>query len=59
MGVDGLEGARAIRDAGGTILTQSEESCVVFGMPRAVVSAGLSTMSVSIGEMAAAIVDHL
>lgn len=58
MGVDGLEGARAIHRAGGTVLTQSEASCVVFGMPRAVAEAGLSTRAVSIEDMAAAIVEN-
>ena len=42
MGDDGTRGARAIRAAGGTVLTESEASCVVYGMPRAVVEAGLS-----------------
>ncbi len=42
MGDDGLIGARAIRAAGGVVLTESESSCVVFGMPRVVAEAGLS-----------------
>ena len=42
MGDDGLAGARAIREAGGVVLTESESSCVVYGMPRAVAEAGLS-----------------
>lgn len=42
MGEDGLVGARAIRDAGGQVLTEAESSCVVYGMPRAVKEAGLS-----------------
>lgn len=57
MGDDGLLGARAIREAGGMILTQSEDTCVVYGMPRVVVEAGLSTRAVAIEEMAAAIVE--
>lgn len=43
MGEDGLRGARAIREAGGRMLAESEESCVVYGMPRAVIEAGLAT----------------
>jgi len=45
MGRDGARGARALRDAGARVLTQSEHSCVVYGMPRAVDEAGLSSGS--------------
>jgi two-component system chemotaxis response regulator CheB len=42
MGEDGLAGARAIKAAGGALVTESALSCVVHGMPRAVDEAGLS-----------------
>ncbi len=42
MGSDGLEGCRHVFAAGGTILAQDEESSVVWGMPGAVVHAGLA-----------------
>jgi len=45
MGADGAVGAEAIANAGGTVLTQSEESCVVYGMPRAVDERGASAGS--------------
>lgn len=42
MGVDGREGARAITAAGGTVVVQDEPSSTVWGMPGAIVGAGLS-----------------
>lgn len=59
MGSDGREGAAWIKAKGGTILTEAEETCVVYGMPRSVVEAGLSDVSVGLEEMAQAIVSHL
>jgi len=41
MGRDGTDGAKAIRDKGGIILAESPETCVVYGMPRAAVEAGI------------------
>lgn len=40
MGEDGLQGAKAIKNAGGPVIIQSKESCVVFGMPGAVFQSG-------------------
>ena len=45
MGSDGTLGAAHIKAHGGFILTEAEESCVVYGMPRAVVDAALSDRS--------------
>jgi two-component system chemotaxis response regulator CheB len=42
MGDDGVEGARAIRAAGGTIVAESQETAVVYGMPGAAVRAGVA-----------------
>jgi two-component system chemotaxis response regulator CheB len=52
MGEDGREGVRALRVRGGITLTQSAGSCVVYGMPRAVVQAGLSDESVPLDDLA-------
>ncbi len=41
MGDDGVEGARAIRDAGGVVIAESQETAVVYGMPSAAVRAGV------------------
>jgi two-component system, chemotaxis family, protein-glutamate methylesterase/glutaminase len=42
MGQDGLEGLYVVRQAGGQILAQDEQSSVVFGMPGMAVAAGLA-----------------
>jgi two-component system chemotaxis response regulator CheB len=59
MGEDGLKGAGAIVEAGGRVLTESEDSCVVYGMPRSVSEAGYSAGEARIEEMAAAILRRL
>jgi len=59
MGADGREGAAWIKARGGAILTEAEESCVVYGMPRAVVEAGLSDAAVNLDRMAEAILERL
>jgi two-component system chemotaxis response regulator CheB len=41
MGTDGTIGAEAIRKAGGRVFAESASSCVVYGMPRSVIEAGL------------------
>ncbi len=55
MGRDGLAGAGAIKARGGIVLAEAEESCIVYGMPRALAEAELADRLVPIGKMAAAI----
>jgi two-component system chemotaxis response regulator CheB len=52
MGSDGVEGLRAIRQAGGRTLAESEESCVIYGMPKAAVEAGVVDQVVALPRMA-------
>ncbi len=59
MGSDGKQGAAWIKSRGGSIFTEAEETCVVYGMPRSVVEAGLSDKSVPLHEMAQAILEKL
>lgn len=59
MGSDGLRGAEAITKAGGQVLTQSEASCVVYGMPRVVKEAGLSAAEAPIERIVAAITSRI
>jgi len=40
MGVDGAAGMGKIRREGGVTIAQSEDSCVVFGMPKAAIEKG-------------------
>jgi two-component system chemotaxis response regulator CheB len=42
MGRDGVEGATRLVACGGSVITQDEASCAVWGMPRAVLEAGLA-----------------
>ena len=51
MGEDGLSGARALAEEGGNILIQERESCAVWGMPKAVSEAGISTAMLSLVDM--------
>jgi two-component system chemotaxis response regulator CheB len=55
MGSDGCEGVRAMKRAGCRCLTQSEETCVVYGMPMVVDEAGLSDERVPLPLLASRI----
>jgi two-component system chemotaxis response regulator CheB len=59
MGTDGREGAAWIKAQGGCILTEAEETCVVYGMPRSVVDAGLSDERVPLDRLARAIMERV
>ena len=59
MGRDGREGAAWIKARGGTVLTEAEETCVVYGMPRAVVEAGLSDEEVPLELLTSAILERI
>ncbi len=52
MGQDGLEGVRAIKVHGGTVLAQDEASSIVYGMPKAVGESGCADKVVSLSRMA-------
>lgn len=56
MGSDSLKGCHAIRARGGNILAQDEATSVVWGMPGAVVKAGLADTVLPLAEIAAEIV---
>lgn len=51
MGADGREGAKLIKKNGATIWVQDEQSCVVFGMPGAIVKANLADAVLSMNDL--------
>jgi two-component system chemotaxis response regulator CheB len=59
MGDDGCQGSAWIKARGGVVLTEAEESCVVYGMPRSVVEAGLSDQSVPLDGLTEAIMERV
>ncbi|HKQ69983.1 MAG TPA: chemotaxis-specific protein-glutamate methyltransferase CheB [Polyangiaceae bacterium] len=48
MGDDGVEGAKEIRNAGGIVIAESQETAVVYGMPGAAVRAGVTSDSLAL-----------
>ena len=59
MGKDGVEGLRAIQEAGGTTYAQNEESCILYGMPKAAKEAGVVDKMLSPEEIAHSIIRKL
>jgi two-component system chemotaxis response regulator CheB len=57
MGDDGADGLAAIFERGGVTLAQSEQSCVVYGMPRAVIDRSVVTYVVDGDSIAAQLVE--
>jgi two-component system, chemotaxis family, protein-glutamate methylesterase/glutaminase len=52
MGEDGAEGMGLVKAAGGVTIAQNEDSCVVYGMPRAAIERGYATRVVGLDTMA-------
>jgi two-component system chemotaxis response regulator CheB len=59
MGSDGLDGMRVLKAKGGRALAQSDSTCVVYGMPKAIVDAGLADEIVDIDDMGETILHNL
>ena len=55
MGKDGADGLLTLLKSGAHTLAQDEQSCAVFGMPRAAIEAGAVTSIVSLDEIAEAL----
>lgn len=58
MGEDGADGLGAVQSSGGTTIAQSEESCVVSGMPRAAILKGFATHVVHLEKIGAFLVSQ-
>jgi two-component system chemotaxis response regulator CheB len=52
MGDDGAQAMAAVKAAGGMTIAQSEDSCVVYGMPKAAIERGHAIRVVSLDAMA-------
>ena len=59
MGRDGTAGLAAVRAAGGRTFSQDEASCVIYGMPRSAVEAGVVDEVVVLDRIAARLVEVL
>ncbi len=57
MGNDGLKGLIMIKRTGGRIFAQNEETCVVYGMPKAVIEAGLADKVLPVEQIAGEIIN--
>jgi two-component system chemotaxis response regulator CheB len=58
MGNDGSQGVRKIKEAGGAVLAEAEESSVVFGMPREAIATGVVDEIVHLDQMASNILEY-
>lgn len=59
MGNDGVIGAAHVKARGGHIITEAESSCIVYGMPRAVVEACVSDRVATLNDMARTIMEMI
>lgn len=59
MGFDGARGAAAVRQAGGRVIAEHESSCVIYGMPRAVIEMGVADRILPLGLVGKAIAELL
>lgn len=59
MGCDGAAGMKKIKRAGGYVIAESDETCVVYGMPKSVVEAGIADEILPVGQVADAIMKRV
>ena len=59
LGNDGLKGMKEIKNSGGRTIAESEATCVVYGMPKAVVDSGIADKVVPVEEIAGEIINSV
>jgi two-component system chemotaxis response regulator CheB len=59
MGMDGTNGAKAVKSAGGRVIVQDESTSVIFGMPKAVLDSGMADQVVPLKDIPVRIVEFL
>jgi two-component system chemotaxis response regulator CheB len=59
MGADGREGAKLMKQGGSPVWAQNEATCVVYGMPAAVVDAGIADQILALGDIGPALAQRV
>jgi two-component system chemotaxis response regulator CheB len=59
MGQDGMEGAKVIIEKGGNVIAQDEASCVVYGMPKAIVDRNLARAVLPLNDIGRFLVEQI
>lgn len=59
MGCDGMAGMKKIKKAGGYVIAEAESTCVVYGMPKSVVEAGIADEVLPVDRIAEAIMKRV
>ena len=55
MGSDGTKGAELVKKSKGSVIVESEESCIIYGMPKSIVDKNLADKVVSLDKLPVAI----
>ena len=59
MGRDGLQGSAALKQQGGRVVAQHMDGCTVFGMPKAIIEAGLADRVVKLPHLPSVVCDEV
>lgn len=58
MGDDGVQGMKSVKEAGGLTIAESEQTCIVYGMPREAINSGAVDKVLPLGEIGDAIISR-